>query len=60
MKGKASGEAAQTSWDALVLSVLAFMFLFLAVYFASDGRVLEMVVRQLEALGGMLGGSPPG
>jgi hypothetical protein len=39
-------EQAQTSWDYLVLSVLAFAFLFLVLFFASDGRVLEMVERQ--------------
>lgn len=42
-----SKEQAQTSWDYLILSILAFAFLFLVLYFASDGRVLEMAQRQL-------------
>ncbi len=44
-------EPAQTSWDYLVLSLLAFAFLFLVLYFASDGRVLDMLQRQLAAAG---------
>ena len=39
-------EQAQTSWDYLVLTVLAFAFLFLVLFFASDGRVLEMLQKQ--------------
>lgn len=40
-------EPAQTSWDYLILSILAFAFLFLVLWFASEGRVVEMLQRQL-------------
>ena len=47
-------EQAQTSWDYVVLSVLAFAFLLLVLYFASDGRIVEMVQRQLGSLASAL------
>ncbi len=47
-------EHSQTSFDTLVLTLLAFLFLFSVLFFVSNGRVLEALTGYAQSLGAFL------
>ncbi|MFH1200706.1 MAG: hypothetical protein V1708_06595 [Candidatus Micrarchaeota archaeon] len=50
-------EPAAAGGDYVVMVVLAFIFLFFVLHFASNGRITELVARQFGAVAKALSGS---